>query len=249
MHDDLIFDLGMHRGGDTRFYLERGYRVVAVEANPALVQHARREFAQYVDSGRLFIVPFAIAERHGVRKFFVNRLQDDWSSLLGRFGKRGGGFSRIKVPTMPLLSLIEIFGTPLYIKIDIEGLDKFCVDQLALMAELPQYVSSEATVPKFVPIATRLGYSKFKLVGQRRAARHQPQAVVHGPAAELAPAGLTSGHFGEEAYGRWLSADEMTAEVMALRKGRWEETLQMRELGFTREEMAAEWWDFHAALE
>jgi hypothetical protein len=36
MHPDLIYDLGMHRGGDTQFYLEKGFRVVAVEANPGV---------------------------------------------------------------------------------------------------------------------------------------------------------------------------------------------------------------------
>jgi hypothetical protein len=30
----LVFDLGMHRGLDTRFYLDKGFSVVALEANP-----------------------------------------------------------------------------------------------------------------------------------------------------------------------------------------------------------------------
>lgn len=29
---DLIFDIGMHRGEDSEFYLRKGFRVVAVEA-------------------------------------------------------------------------------------------------------------------------------------------------------------------------------------------------------------------------
>ena len=32
--DDLIFDVGLHRGEDTEFYLKKGFRVVAFEANP-----------------------------------------------------------------------------------------------------------------------------------------------------------------------------------------------------------------------
>ena len=32
----VIFDLGMHNGDDTAFYLSRGFNVVALEANPAL---------------------------------------------------------------------------------------------------------------------------------------------------------------------------------------------------------------------
>jgi len=31
---DLIFDIGAHIGADTAFYLQKGFKVVAVEAYP-----------------------------------------------------------------------------------------------------------------------------------------------------------------------------------------------------------------------
>lgn len=40
--ENLIFDAGAHRGDDTDFYLGKGFRVVAAEANPILVDHLRR---------------------------------------------------------------------------------------------------------------------------------------------------------------------------------------------------------------
>ena len=33
----LVIDVGMYDGADTAYYLSMGYRVLAVEANPALV--------------------------------------------------------------------------------------------------------------------------------------------------------------------------------------------------------------------
>jgi 16S rRNA A1518/A1519 N6-dimethyltransferase RsmA/KsgA/DIM1 with predicted DNA glycosylase/AP lyase activity len=33
-HKDLIYDVGMHHGEDTEFYLRKGFRVVAFEADP-----------------------------------------------------------------------------------------------------------------------------------------------------------------------------------------------------------------------
>jgi hypothetical protein len=36
----LIFDIGMHDGSDTAFYLHQGYAVVGVEADPTLAAHA-----------------------------------------------------------------------------------------------------------------------------------------------------------------------------------------------------------------
>ena len=37
-HPDLIYDIGQHTGEDTAFYLGKGFRVVAVEANPTLAE-------------------------------------------------------------------------------------------------------------------------------------------------------------------------------------------------------------------
>ena len=37
-HKDLIFDIGMHKGEDAEFYLRKGFRVVAFEADADLVQ-------------------------------------------------------------------------------------------------------------------------------------------------------------------------------------------------------------------
>ena len=37
---NLIFDIGMHIGQDTEFYLKKGFRVVAIEADPTLAEAA-----------------------------------------------------------------------------------------------------------------------------------------------------------------------------------------------------------------
>ena len=37
MEKNLIYDVGMSNGDDTAYYLHRGFRVVAIEANPLLV--------------------------------------------------------------------------------------------------------------------------------------------------------------------------------------------------------------------
>ena len=40
--NNLIFDVGLHTGQDTAFYLKKGFRVIAIEANPLLAP-ARRD--------------------------------------------------------------------------------------------------------------------------------------------------------------------------------------------------------------
>ena len=41
MDPKLVCDVGMHRGGDTAYYLHKGFRVVGVEANPAMADQLR----------------------------------------------------------------------------------------------------------------------------------------------------------------------------------------------------------------
>ena len=44
---DLIIDFGLHKGEDTEYYLlEKGFRVAAIEADPALARVARRALFQ-----------------------------------------------------------------------------------------------------------------------------------------------------------------------------------------------------------
>lgn len=56
-----IFDIGMYDGADTAYYLESGYQVVAVEANPDLVECAARQFSASLASGQLVLINAAIS--------------------------------------------------------------------------------------------------------------------------------------------------------------------------------------------
>jgi hypothetical protein len=62
MTPDLIFDIGLHRGEDTDFYLRKGFRVVAIEANPDLVSACQTRLGTALQSGRLHIIEGAIAD-------------------------------------------------------------------------------------------------------------------------------------------------------------------------------------------
>src|ERR1700682_4847835 len=75
---NLIYDVGMHEGEDTRFYIERGFKVVGIEANPQLVARIRETFARQIAEGKLQIVDKAIASTQGKVQLAVNRF---WSGL------------------------------------------------------------------------------------------------------------------------------------------------------------------------
>jgi hypothetical protein len=60
----------VHQGRDTEFYMRKGFRVVAIEANPFLVENLRDRFRPFlpgsVDRVGLSRVP--PAKRRGVRR-------------------------------------------------------------------------------------------------------------------------------------------------------------------------------------
>ena len=61
---DLIFDLGLFEGQDSRFYLDKGFRVVALEAHPDYVAQARNEFATELAARTMHLVDREIGRAH-----------------------------------------------------------------------------------------------------------------------------------------------------------------------------------------
>src|SRR2546422_1355163 len=79
MERDLVFDIGVNNGDDTAHYLRRGFRVVGVDANPAMIASCEQRFAAEIRAGRLVLVNAGLAAEEGVASFFVSE------------GHRGGG--------------------------------------------------------------------------------------------------------------------------------------------------------------
>lgn len=209
---DLIFDIGFHRGEDTEFYLKKGFRVVAVEGNPALCAEAREKFAGPLADGRLTLVEKALAREPGPVTFYVNE-SSVWSTIdplwaernLTRFQAASRPIT-VQATTMP--QLLEAFGVPHYVKLDIEGFDMVGVEGLASSETRPVYVSVESDKDSFkglkYEIATLhgLGYDRFKIVPQSKVAGQVSAGVDHRFAHG------SSGCFGDEAPGRWMTAEE-----------------------------------------
>lgn len=256
--NDLVFDVGMHRGEDTERYLAQGFRVVAVEANPALVDAAKQRFATAIASGRLTIVGGAVADKRGTVDLAVFEQHTVWSSTDQRFIARnlamGQPCRMIEVPTVRFVDLLTEYGVPRYLKIDIEGSDMVCVRALHEVAERPDYLSIESAVTSprsgsvieavFDELAElwTLGYRVFKFVDQTTIST------------EIG----SSGPFGEETPRRWVRLGPILAQAVNLRlqyeisaHGRWGETLAARAYSRIRNEVLHRplgWYDLHVKL-
>src|SRR5688572_11446605 len=107
MNDDLIFDIGANHGEDTVFYLAKGYRVVAVEANPILAELLHRQFRNEINAGRLVLETCGINKTAGVAKFYRNLTCDHWSSFVESFGARQKtDFEIVDVPCLTINDLL-----------------------------------------------------------------------------------------------------------------------------------------------
>jgi len=78
-----IFDVGMNRGDDTQTYLERGYKVLAIEANPIWVKRNSAFFHEAIASGQLVILNKVIDLAAGQEMaFWIPQMKEAASKVL-----------------------------------------------------------------------------------------------------------------------------------------------------------------------
>lgn len=259
----LVFDVGMNNGDDTAYYLRRGFSVVAVEANPALCEAARSRFAAQLQEGQLVIENVGIAEGAGEMTFWVSD-RSVWSSFRESTATKGGAkASPITVRTVAFASLLERHGVPHFVKVDIEGHDRLCLEDLTRDAH-PKYASVEMSHPTAdidIDLLAGVGYEQYKCVRQndfveilpgnlerqiRRRRRLSRLGPLEGRVRQLARRSVSvegwrfpfgsSGPCPWELPGRWMTR----AEVLSV-WGRLRDTdVELNDKGL------GEWFDIHA---
>ena len=207
---DLVYDIGMHEGEDTDYYLAKGYRVVAVDAAPELCQAQTERLAGPIADGRLTIINAAIAAQPGAVTFYASPITG-WGTTDREFAERNercgaGRNTEVTVEGVEFGALLDKYGTPYFAKIDIEGTDLACLEGLLGRPEVPRYVSVEserrtwAGLLREFDLFTELGYDRFKIVPQHTA--------HHQQSADFTFRKGTSGMFGEDAPGEWMTRDQ-----------------------------------------
>lgn len=213
----IIYDVGMHIGQDTEFYLRKGFKVVAIEANPALVETAEKRFHRHISDGSLAIVNAGIVESDTDERltFYVNDDLPEWSSFIKELATRNNSrYHEVDVPCRTLDSIIKEYGTPYYVKIDIEGHDKIALKSLENLTTRPKYVSVENGNNGMLDILISMGYNSFKYVQQNNVSGvRMPYPSREGRYIHHRFDPGASGPFGEESPGDWLSAASVRKEI------------------------------------
>jgi len=230
---NVVFDLGFHNGDDTAFYLHKGYKVIAVEADPTLAEDGMKRFTDAIKSGDLVLLNKAVSNEKGPVDFYINPLHSNLNSLTKEFAESVGGESRhLQVEAISLSDLYAQFGVPFYIKVDIEGADPIVAKDL-LRLEKPKYVSFETSRTFYPTIFSALhlaGYTRFQLVNQ-----------LNNPtrSGDYKFSNHSSGYFGEDLpKDKWIPFQDMMS--------RYIKYTDLRDLD--KDELSLGWLDIHATF-
>lgn len=133
---DLVFDVGANRGDMSDALLRGGARVVAFEPQSEMVEVVE---ARCGPNPNLTVLRCGVGAEEGTATLFVNAGHTGASSMLEDWGEAPSAAPRV-VPVVTLRDMIERYGRPRYVKIDVEGLE---VAVLEGLIEAVPYVSFE----------------------------------------------------------------------------------------------------------
>ncbi len=251
----LIFDIGMNIGQDTRQYLNLGFDVIAVEADPELVRKNKKKFKNEIKEGRLVIINYGISDKKGILSFYKNLKTSAWSSFNKESATRNNTpYEVVQVECILAKDLFQKYGIPYYMKVDIEGYDYLCIEALDKEMGLPKYVSSEASSIKILEMLYAKGYKWFKIINQANGFKPMNKNEKN----KLFPYYLhiknglllrfqkffpvkypysSTGPFGENTKGNWLTYEEVTFKYYEFYGA--DEKQRLNNIS---------WFDFHAKL-
>lgn len=128
----FVFDIGANYGEYTAAFFSLGARkIVAVEPQPDLAKFVASAFADEVRAGRLLVRAEAVGAQEGHATLFgapdphksMATLSEAFIESAREGGRTWNDPVRTEVRVTTLDALIQSFGVPDYIKVDVEGFD------------------------------------------------------------------------------------------------------------------------------
>lgn len=146
--EDLCFDVGANMGNRVEILLSLGCRVVAIEPQPECCKYLKRKFGNRIDLVQKGLGPAEeIRNLHISDAHTVSSFSQDWIESVQQSRRFGSIVWQKSTPVQMTTvdNLIEIFGTPAFLKIDVEG---FELEVLKGLSSPVRMISFEYTVPE-----------------------------------------------------------------------------------------------------
>lgn len=208
----VIYDLGANNGDDLPYYLQKSDLVVAVEANPALCDLLRSRFSRAIDAGRLSVENCVIdvGQSSSSVPFFIHKSNHVLSQFPRPAPEYLNQYAEVHLPSCSIFDLIEKYGEPFYVKIDIEHYDSVILKALFEHGVKPPYISAEShKIDVFALMLACGDYRAFKLVDGASVPSVYGNAKIQTPEGERIHAFPThsAGPFGNDIRGPWMTPD------------------------------------------
>lgn len=206
----IIYDLGANNGDDISYYLLKADYVVAVEANPVLASQIRARFADQIAQGKLAVESCVLTADSSADavSFYVHRT----NHVLSQFPEPAAAalpeFDRIVLPAVNIIDLIRKYGSPYYVKLDIEHYDQVILRALFEHGVYPPYISAEThSIEVFAMLIALGGYTAFKLVDGMSVPTQYKEVRIRTLGGEVRHSfpSHSAGPFGEDIAGPWMT--------------------------------------------
>lgn len=198
---DLVFDVGAHAGNRSRAFASLACRVIALEPQPDFIRLLRTVLP---NSPRVEIIETAVTDHEGYvslavseRTPTVTTVVDSWREVRAQEqGFEGVHWNRhIEAKATTLDRLIEQFGMPAFVKIDVEGAEPRVLAGLSrrvpalsfeyLPTALDHVRECLSTLSKLAPYDYNFSIGEsYRLASERWLTADEVSAALESPAAQ-----------------------------------------------------------------
>jgi len=173
----LIFDIGANRGKYSEVYaINSNNTIISIEASPKMYTILKNNMSKYPNVKTL---EYAVSNTDSEYITFFDCESDTLSTLdinwltsnESRFGNHHGRFNPIQVKTISVDKLIEIYGLPDMLKIDVEGAEECVIKSLSKKVPVLLFewaAEWKDSLKLAIDHLTNLGFSQFHVQKEDR---------------------------------------------------------------------------------
>tara|TARA_Y100000590_G_scaffold414389_1_gene511238 strand:- start:618 stop:1403 length:786 start_codon:yes stop_codon:yes gene_type:complete len=219
----IIYDFGASDGKNIPYYLLKSDLIVAVEANPNLVDNINEKFKKEIIEKKLVVLNYIISNEttEDLKDFYIHKTNHHLSTT-NPYNNITDNYNKIKLKSKNATEIINEFGKPFYVKIDIENQDHLILENLFLSKIIPPYISAEAHDIKVLTLMSALGrYESFKLViGSDVEKKYKDHKIkTNNNTIEYSFPHHSAGPFGNDINGPWLTLNNLFQPLAYLNHG------------------------------
>jgi FkbM family methyltransferase len=130
--DGLVFDVGANVGNFSALFASLGHRVIAIEPNLDCIRHIEISYPDLP----ITILNAVMGPKAGLVTLNVSDDRDDLSSMRDDWIPNTVASRKVPVAMLTLDDLVSEYGSPAFIKIDVEGFEESVLDGLSVFPKL-----------------------------------------------------------------------------------------------------------------